>query len=946
MQSKDEKPYGLFYSKSNQPVHLKRVNFVIEASYHYSKMTQELEFKPSESNTDALVFIYPRRLSMVYSDLEIVLDGQLLKGTVLEKLMAISKFNDAKVDGHTGAVVTNEGPSHKNEQSRQDCLKVEFCNLISGSEVIIRFSVVQKIIRSDNMWWINIPSSITHLYHRTNTDAPVETKVFQFNTAPNYEAAFNPFIGGGNNSINLVKITNNLYPAWSISVNIKSACAEFDWKCNLPGFSITNDPAKIMTGLFREYKFTNDINGSKQALPQDNFEFGFKDSFYDSQFVNLCEWPSNDLFRYALSVRMDITSALETINKHSNLIGRPRVFIFLLDRSGSMQGICNQMASEALNFAIKSLPEGSFFNIYSFGSEYTRMFNVAVIADKINVEAATSDIQKNMHLNMGGTEIFLPIKAAYEEDDSQGRKVIFLLTDGQVSNTQDIIDYVRDRQKSCQVFSLGIGNAYSEELVEGVASAGNGAFEIVTQMTGISTAVVNLLEKALSFALEIVAVEFKNMDVDFSIPSTAQPGLLNFAKAFEMQLLIKDIDWSRGDAAIALKVRHKMTDIVSEFEIPVSKSLLINTSAIHKIVANEMCRHIGTFDDKKPSFYRKNKTNGEDLVDIGLGCQFLNKNTAFLVVRENLKPSVQPTQFYTEKTVKKEEIKQKPSQVEIPAVKNSPIKNLKNPKIEKPLPYSSLDDGLAGIMSQLAQVSISSSSTNQTRDRMKNKGELPVSPLDNAYYRPESHVDRELDRMMNMNDSDESISVEENTPVMIDLFTIDDYELKTVSVKIEGKSSGSTKQYSSNIRWSDLFELMKGECNMDPQHMAFKHKSLCVTADSCSMKDIRICNSEELSSSTGHVELILVDLSNSEKQKERLMKIINLQQADGHWNYCKSLIKYLEDNSLLKSSAKIDQNSAGMTRAIIDMLRLQFTSHLDDTRLIIEKANSWLSAHK
>lgn len=482
-----------------------------------------------------------------------------------------------------------------------------------------------------------------------------------------------------------------------------------------------------------------------------------------------------------------------------------------------------------------------------------------------------------------------------------------------------------------------------------MASAGNGAFEKVTQMTGISTAVVNLLDKALSFALEIVAVKFENMEVDFSIPSTAQPGLLNFAKAFEMQLLIKDIDWSRGDAVIALKVRYKMTDIVSEFKIPVSKSHLINTSAIHKIVANDICRHIGTFDDKNTSFYRIDKTNGEDLVDIGLGCQFLNKNTAFLVVRENLKPSVQPTQFYTEKTVKKEKIKQKPSQVEIPAVKNSRIKNLKNPKIQKPLLYSSLDEGLAGLMSQLAEVSMSSSNTSQMRNRMKNKGELPVSPLDNPYYRPESHVERELDRMMNMNDSDESISVEENeenTPVMIDLFTMDDYELKTLSVKIEGKSSGSSKQYSSIICWSDLFELLKGECNIDPQHMALKYKSLCMTAASWSTKDIRICDSEELSSSTGHVELILVDLSNSEKQKERLMKIINLQQPDGHWTYCKSLIKYLEDNSLLESSAKIDQNSAGMTRAIIDMLRLQFTSHLDDTRLIIEKADSWLSAHK
>jgi len=48
----------------------------------------------------------------------------------------------------------------------------------------------------------------------------------------------------------------------------------------------------------------------------------------------------------------------------------PSDFVILLDRSGSMSGIKIQMAVEALIFFLKSLPEGSIYNIVSFGSTF------------------------------------------------------------------------------------------------------------------------------------------------------------------------------------------------------------------------------------------------------------------------------------------------------------------------------------------------------------------------------------------------------------------------------------------------------------------------------------------------------------------------------------------------------------------------------------------------
>lgn len=52
-------------------------------------------------------------------------------------------------------------------------------------------------------------------------------------------------------------------------------------------------------------------------------------------------------------------------------------FIFLLDRSGSMAGAFMERAKEALILFLKSLPAGSYFNVYSFGTNFYSEFETS-----------------------------------------------------------------------------------------------------------------------------------------------------------------------------------------------------------------------------------------------------------------------------------------------------------------------------------------------------------------------------------------------------------------------------------------------------------------------------------------------------------------------------------------------------------------------------------------
>lgn len=89
------------------------------------------------------------------------------------------------------------------------------------------------------------------------------------------------------------------------------------------------------------------------------------------------------------------------------------VFIFLVDRSGSMRGKKMEMTQEALKLFIQSLPPGCLFEIISFGDNFS-----LASSDKkglMNNDANVNNMRKHidaMRADMNGTEIFNPLEYA------------------------------------------------------------------------------------------------------------------------------------------------------------------------------------------------------------------------------------------------------------------------------------------------------------------------------------------------------------------------------------------------------------------------------------------------------------------------------------------------------------------------------------------------------
>jgi hypothetical protein len=92
---------------------------------------------------------------------------------------------------------------------------------------------------------------------------------------------------------------------------------------------------------------------------------------------------------------------------------KDNLFIFIVDRSGSMGGQKMEMTKEALKLFIQSLPAGCTFEVISFGNNYTVSSpkKEGYVNNDQNLLRIKGEIDR-YGADMGGTEIYGPLEYA------------------------------------------------------------------------------------------------------------------------------------------------------------------------------------------------------------------------------------------------------------------------------------------------------------------------------------------------------------------------------------------------------------------------------------------------------------------------------------------------------------------------------------------------------
>lgn len=620
--------YGLYEDKCSEPIPVTHIGYDVEASYSFAKITQTLTFKNVQFKANSANFYFPRSLTSSYSELEIFYGNLRVYGSVKAKEAAIAAYNEAKAAGKTAALITVEGP--KAGLDRSDSMRVQLTNLVPGIDVTVKFGIVQELTRNANRWTLKIPSTITNLYQPCSLE--VGKSLQHLASVPNIP--------------NLLRMMEVLKLAkrpcevkmvyqpvnWTYSLKVFTTGQDYQWDCathpalGYAGFDFLDNSGSG----FHKYNLshTNSPGGFNE-----DFLFHYRDSNFESAVFNFAHWPQNQQTPYALNILFDpfaqqpeeLKEKLAELN--DDFKGE---YLFVLDRSGSMGGEPIEMAVQSLIIGIRSLPEGSYFNVVSFGSTHKYLFAESRLTDDQSVAEAIAEVSK-YDADMEGTEIFRPIQDIFSRGQVQGLpKIIIVMTDGQVGNTQSIIQYIEANSIFHRVFTLGIGSNFSEELVNGMAKAGNGSTAAVNDPSMITDAVVGLLEQSFTNPTKVENFQYQGVKVVYSDPIIGGACCLFKQQALSISALFSEIHTGQ-EMVVTFETVHPDGTRVHH-RVPLASELLMKTNAVHKNLANKYSNFSDSNSSK--SRYRNGASGYQDLVELGVNNQVLNKQTGFVAIFE------------------------------------------------------------------------------------------------------------------------------------------------------------------------------------------------------------------------------------------------------------------------------------------------------------------------
>jgi hypothetical protein len=144
------------------------------------------------------------------------------------------------------------------------------------------------------------------------------------------------------------------------------------------------------------------------------------------------------------------------------------------------------------------MPVGSFYQLIGFGSSFKKYDEIPKSYTKENIKNSL-EIIKTLNANLGGTNIYNPLKYIYENSDIYNKiklpKNIFLLTDGEIDNKKETLELIEKYSQNFSIFSIGIGSSFDKDLIKNAGIIGRGGFNFCPDLNNLNSIIIKEINK-------------------------------------------------------------------------------------------------------------------------------------------------------------------------------------------------------------------------------------------------------------------------------------------------------------------------------------------------------------------------------------------------------------------------------------------------------------------
>ncbi|CAC5412219.1 unnamed protein product [Mytilus coruscus] len=588
--------YGLIIEGKDTTVPLKESKVHVTVQGFVANVESQLTYCNDTLEALQTSFIFPMDdMSAVYK-FEADVNNKHIIAECQDKQKAKEIYNEAISSGHTAMLLSEDDTS-------ADIFECKLGNLPAGEWALLTISyVVELSVETDGKIRFTLPTVLTPRY------------------SPDVGHYVEP---GSESSPGQVDIRTPCKLTFSAAVSgcykIKFVSSSND-KLNV---KVNEDKLSASIDLAEEFKFDHDlsfdiiydnINEPEIILELGNKE---KDGLLKEDLLMLNFYP-------------DLKQGEETEDSK-------REFIFVIDRSGSMSNVRIKKAKETLLLLLKSLPVGCLFNVVSFGSDFSTLFEQSEEYSEKTLKQALS-LQIQMKADMGGTEILRPLKQIYSKNCKQGYpRQIFLLTDGGVSNTDEVIKLAKKNNGNTRVFTFGIGDGASTSLIKNVAKASNGKAIFIKDKDNMQEKVITAMKGSLDNCLSEVSLHW-DIPKCFTITDIPkEPPVIFHGDKLVLFALLKSSDAKSGiSGSFTLKGRFGGKNVSHKVKIEIPSSSH-NDLPLHRVAAKYQIKDLENDDD---SSYRRDGINKDKIVLVSQAANIVSKYTAFVGVDKDTKVPV------------------------------------------------------------------------------------------------------------------------------------------------------------------------------------------------------------------------------------------------------------------------------------------------------------------
>lgn len=190
----------------------------------------------------------------------------------------------------------------------------------------------------------------------------------------------------------------------------------------------------------------------------------------------------------------------------------PREIVFVLDCSGSMQGVPLRAAKEVVRRTLTNLRADDTFRIIRFSERASGLGPAPLANTPENVKRALRYLDGLT--GSGGTRMIEGIRAALAGEPDEGRmRIVAFLTDGYIGNETQILAEVQRTIGDARIFSFGVGSSVNRYLLESLAEEGRGAADFQAPRESPDALVERFLRRIDAPVLTDVRVRFVDIDV-------------------------------------------------------------------------------------------------------------------------------------------------------------------------------------------------------------------------------------------------------------------------------------------------------------------------------------------------------------------------------------------------------------------------------------------------